>query len=433
MSYGLAWGFDRGIGATLPASPYGSPGTFVVGTAPPAGTVLITDTSGTSAITLQEDDDSPTIERGTQCTAQHKFTMSYQEAESLIILIGMGTIVQDSANNIWRVLTCSIQNDSKTKGNSAKLVTVSESVSFDTPPDEFQVNSVDLGIDIIKHPRYFPNLYPTADEFGTDVGKAKEAIIRAIQSYRDSPFFPTAKNVSGLLNGFVQNVQVSTLQNGTIVYTVPNVNYRPKFDFVADNTIQDLSAGISPPPVATADGDVNDPNIPVSLNNADYGSASVALALAAAQEIITKLWRMEDSPYVAGIEIKWSQYYFLPPLFNLGSYLEDPTFIIPDYFLQPDRALTELPPRGGDTFPVAGANNIFQYNAQINPQCFSGDGTSSGVTTLTALRKADEIQYERTWFKITSTWVLSAIGYFDPQLYGASERPSVPSDYTTFS
>src|SRR6185312_154023 len=118
---------------------------------------------------------------------------------------------------------------------------------------------------------------------------------------------------------------------------------------------------------------------------------------------------------------------------NLGSFLEDPDFIVPNYFLQPDRPLTELPPRGGITFPVAGDNNIFVANAATNPQDFSSDGTVTGTTKISWLRKADEIQYERTWFKITYTWVGSAIGYFDSQLYGATARPTVPSDYQTFS
>jgi hypothetical protein len=430
MPFALTWGFDRAIGLTVPLSPYGTGGTGVVGTAPPAGSVIISDVSGTTQITLQEDTDSPTIERGVQCTAQHKFSGSYDDINTLVNMIGMGLIVIDSNNFIWRVLTCTSQSMDATGG---KLITVSESLSFDTPPDEFQVNTVDLGIDIIKHPRYFPNLYPTTDEFGTFVGQVKEAIIRAIQAYRDTPFFPSASNLYGLLNGQIQNIQVSSLANGGWIISVPNPNFNPKINYQEDTTIQDGNGVVTPPPKATANGQVNDQSIPVSVDATALDDPSIQLARAAAQEIITKLWRMEDSPYIAGIELKWSQYFFLPPLFNLGSFLEDPTFIVPDYFLQPDRPITELPPRGGISYPVAGDDNIFKFNAQANPQDYSSNGNSDGATVISWLRKADEIQYERTWFKITATWVGSAIGYFDTQLYGRFNRPSSPSDYQTFS
>lgn len=433
MSFFLTWGFDRGIGVTVPASPYGQSGSGVVGTAPPTGSVIITDTSGTHVITLQEDADSPTIERGTQCTAQHRFTMGYEQALSLINVIGMGLIVQDSgiigAVTIWRVLTCSIQSES---GGRAKLITVSESLSFDLPPDEFQVNTVDLGIDIIKHPRYFPNLYPTTAEFGTIVGQIKSSIIMSIQAYRDAPFFPSSVQLQAFLVGRMQYTSVSLLSENQYLMTVPNPNFVPHFKIVYDTTIQQASS-ITPLPAATADGQINDPSIPVSVSSTYAASIpSVQLAMAAAQEIITKLWRMEDSPYLAGIEIKYSFYSFLPIPFNMGSYLEDPTYIIPEYFINPDRPLTELPPRGTG-YPVSPNDTIFEINAALNPQDFSGDGTASGATQISWLRKADETQWERGLCKTTFTWVGSAIGYFDTQLYGASNRPDVPGDYQTFS
>jgi hypothetical protein len=433
MSFAITNGIDRGIGTTVPLSPYdpGSTGTGVVGTAPPAGSVLVT-TGAATGILMQEDPDSPTIERGTQCTCQHRFTYTtYEDAVNAWAILGMGTILEDSAGNIWRLLTCSIQSEA---GGKCKLITVSESVSFDLPPDEFQVNSVDLGIDIIKHPRYFPNLYPTTDEFSTIVGQVKSSIIRAIQAYRDAPFFPSAPNLQGFLIGYIQNLSVSSLTTNNIQMTLPNPNFNPNLPVVQDTNIQDGSGAIFPPPAATtASPSPNDPSIPVSVTAAFVASQpSIQLAMAAAQEIISKLWRMEDSPYAAGVEVKYSFYSFLPPLFNLGSYLEDPDFIVPDYFLKPDRALTELPPRGGISYPVAGDDNVFQYNKNINPQDFSSTGNPSGVTQISWLRKADEVVWERGLCKITYTWVGSAIGYFDPQLYGATNRPSVPSDYQTF-
>jgi len=436
MSFALAWGFNRAVGTTVPLSPYGSGGTAVVGTAPPVGSVIISDTNGGGTITLQEDADSPTIERGIQCTCQHKFTLDYNEGLSLLSVIGMGTVVQDSFGNIWRVLTCSLQSES---GGRGKLITVSESVSFDLPPDEFQINSVDLGIDIIKHPRYFPNLYPKESEFGTITGQVKEAIIRGIQAYRDSPFFPAAAQVTQFISGQVQANLQSVLVNGQQVIPLPNINFNPLLPVVPEwyleplTYIQDSSSYTYPPVATVPSEEVNDPSIYVSVDNAALSNASIALAYAAAQEIITKLWRMEDSPYFAGVEVKYSYYSFLPPYFNLGSYLEDPDYIVPNYFMQPDRPLTELPPRGGFGYPVAGTDNVFQLNASANPQDFSSDGTVYGNTEISWLRKSDEQVWERGLCKTTLTWVGSGLGFFDPQLFGAFSRPAVPSDYQTFS
>ncbi len=436
MSFALAWGFNRAVGTTVPLSPYGSGGMAVVGTAPAPGSVIISDTNGGGTITLQEDSDSPTIERGIQCTCQHKFTLDYDEGLSLLSVIGMGTVVQDSFGNIWRVLTCSLQSESGTRG---KLITVSESVSFDLPPDEFQINSVDLGIDIIKHPRYFPNLYPKPGEFGTIVGQVKEAIIRGIQAYRDSPFFPSTSQVSQFITGQVQANMQSTLANGMQAITLPNINFNPllpvrmQYDVDPDNFIQDSSSYTYPPIATVPTFESNDQSIYVSVDNVTLDDPSIALAYAAAQEIITKLWRMEDSPYFPGVEVKYSFYSFLPPYFNLGSYLEDPDYIVPNYFMQPDRPLTELPPRGGFGYPVAGTDNVFQLNASANPQDFSSDGTVYGNTEISWLRKSDEQVWERGLCKTTLTWVGSGLGFFDPQLYGAFNRPTVPSDYQTFA
>ncbi len=436
MSFALTWGFNRGIGTTVPLSPYGSGGTAVVGTAPAPGSVIIHDTNGGGVITLQEDSDSPTIERGIQCTCQHKFTVDFSYGESLLSVIGMGTVVEDSFGNIWRVLTCSLQSGAGTQG---KLITVSESVSFDLPPDEFQINSVDLGIDIIKHPRYFPNLYPKPGEFGTIIGQTKEAIIRGIQAYRDAPFFPSASQVSQFMSGQVQSNTQSALDNQQIVVTLPNTNFNPLFPVVPQwfidpsGYIQSSSSYTFPPKATIPLIQSNDQSIYVSVDNIDLDIPEIALAYAAASEIITKLWRMEDSPYFAGVEVKYSYYSFLPPLFNLGSYLEDPDYIVPNYFLQPDRPLTELPPRGGFGYPVAGTDNVFRLNASANPQDFSSDGTPFGDTEISWLRKSDEQVWERGLCKTTLTWVGSGLGFFDQQLYGASNRPSVPSDYQTFA
>jgi hypothetical protein len=425
MPYPLPFGFDRGDGITkLPAFPYGSGITGTFGTPTPGGAIRISSSQGT-IIVPEEDIDSPTIERGEQCTCLHKFTMDWGYAMNLIGALGMGVIVEDSYGYIWRVLTASIQSQIC---NKAILLVTSESVNFDSPPDDFQVNTVDLGIDIIKHPRYFPNLYPTTQEFGTEVGQIKEGIIRAIQTYRDSPFFPTIQNVTGLINnmagtmvGPAQENIVALMRNGSFGYLSPNPNHDPSIPTVTDFTDKGVPNTGNTLHIVKA--------YPLSFGQ----NASVNLALAAAMEIITKLWRMEDSPYVPGLEVKWSSYFFVPPYLNMGSYIEDPTRVIPDYFLEPDRPLTELPPRRGISYGTAHGYNIFQGNDDINPQDYSATGFPGGGVSISWLRKADEIEYQRTWFKLTRTWIGSAIGYFDYQIYGRWNRPTSTGDYVTFS
>lgn len=416
----LPFGFDRGDGVTiLPPSVDGSTlvsGTF--GTPTPPSVLLIQSANGSDVMSLEEDPESPTIERAEQATSLHSFTMSYQAALMYIGVISRGLLAQDSGGNLWRVLSASIQAQ---RGGKATLKVACESVSFDTPPDDFQVNTVDMGIDILKHPRYFPNIFPTVAELGTEVGAIKETLIRAVQAYRDSPFFPTTASLAGLFNGMVQENVVGLAKAGQFAYLVPN----PLYDS-SKPTAADLDSNGNPQAGAGTPGGPNTVHLVHFYPSTIGQTGSVDLAIAAVMEMITKLWRMEDSPYMPAVEVKWTQYSFLPPDTVLGSYLEDPTFIIPDYFLKPDRFLTELPPRNGIGYPTAGADNIFALNASLNPQDYSSDG-QGGPIAISWLRKADEVVYQRTWFEITRTWVGSAIGMFDQQLYGAYKRPQGPT------
>ncbi len=390
MAFWLPFGFDRASdpnNPNLPSQPLGSAaGLRAVGTPQPAGDLIVAgDNNGTN---VQENPDSPEIERAEQATFQHKFKTTWANACALIVGLGRGTFLQDSGHyittsgtgTIWRVLSSKIQ---AMRGGYAELSVVAESISFDSPPDDYQMIPVELGIDIIKHPRYFYALYPSGSDFTDLVGVAgnqatraqvKQAIIRAIQTYRDSPYFPQAGQVT--LNGIVQN---------------SIVNY----------FIQSLIPTILPP-------SSNESQINVS------GDAGCLLAIAAAAEIIQKLWNGLDSPYMPGFQVTLTQYFFAPVFENPGGYIESPVGIVPDYFLSPAQD---------------GSNTIFDQMAAINPQCFSLDGTATGTVNISWLRKADEVVYERTWFKITSTWIGSPIGHWDAQIFQNGPRPSLPADY----
>ena len=158
---------------------------------------------------------------------------------------------------------------------------------------------------------------------------------------------------------------------------------------------------------------------------ADDPNLRVAMASSAALEIIQKIWRMEDSPYVVGYQITWSEFHFRPPPLNPGGYIEDPKTAnppLPDYF-------------GSTKYPPSPANedSIFYKIASTNPQCYSSTGQLGGTTSISWLRKADEIEYQRTWFKVTRTWLGAPIGAWDKQLYSTDGRPMFPTDYLKYN
>jgi len=423
----LPTGIDRADGITiLPLQPLGTGGTgSTLGTPTPVNAKVISSYIG-SVQPIDEQPDSPEIERAEQGTIQHRMTMDWPTALQYIPLLGRGTFLQDSFGNITRILSSKIQHG---KGDTCVLTVTAESISFDTPPDEFTMQSIDLGLSILKHPRYFYNMSPNYGNGGQSLGppfpatadtlqeaQAKQAIIRAVQTYIDSPFFPTASNVAALLGATQDNV-VHGITLKKFTYTIPNPNFNPTLPATAVPAV-----GVAPPPPVKA-GDANPQYLAVAWNGTS--SDSVNLALAAAQEMIQLLWQQEDTPYLAGIEITWSQYYFTPPPlsplpYSLGSYIENAMAVVPEYFVNPTYS---------DPVNYNPNTRITDLVGFLNPQDYSFDGTSSGATNISWLRKADDIEYQRTWWKITRKWDGSPIGHWNNLLYGGEQRPTVPNDY----
>lgn len=414
MSFWIPVGFDRADGVTnLPAQPQGSGGgSKIVGTPNPAGALQVFgDDSGTN---IQEDFDSPEIERAEQATFMHSFKTTFTNATNLISGLGRGTFVEDSFANVWRILSSKIQSMA---GGYAKLSVVAESISFDSPPDEYQILPVESGIDILKHPRYSWALNPIASDSSTVtvVGTTtinyiniKESIIRMIQTYRDSPFFPSANQI----NGLIQTNILSQIKAGKIDVQVPNIGLDAG-QAILDGSNPSQSnrwngtAGQEPP------GNFAYYIISVPVNLADPSDA-VAIALAAAQEVIFKLWRQEDVPYSIVYQITLAQFFFKPQFLNPGGYIESPIGIVPDYFLSPSQA---------------GPDTIFDRLSIFNPQSYAQDGLSGGVVSISWLRKADETDFQRTWFKNISVWLGSPIGHFDKDLYSGGNRPQNANDF----
>jgi hypothetical protein len=380
----------------------------------------------TRNITTEEADDSPTIERAEQCTVHHTKKVSYENGKAMLGVYGRGSLVSDSAGNYYRVLSASLQ---KQKSGRALFTVTSESISFDVPPDEFSCNPVKLGLDILKHPRYFYALMPTnqipgwagAPDTNAQIA-AKQCIIRAIQAYRENPFIPTSANINGMV-GLLHDNTMMNLVSGKFPYAINNPNYNPACPATPAPAIGTLFAGSLPYPPASPAPPGCTANPVYYWSYASPGSDPnnhVAMALAAAQELIGKLWRMEDTPPVSGLELTWTEYYFRPPLLNLGGYIEDPIYQaspgLPDYFYSPDN-----PPSTGDT--------IFDGLSYYNPQVYSATGNYGGGTRISWLRDADVLEYQRTWFRVTRRWLGAPVGAWDADIFSRGNRPSSPSNY----
>lgn len=426
MAFVLPVGLDSADGVTpLPVQPAGNSGTpTIVGTPLPTADLYAYSNSGNYA-DVQEPPGSPETERAEQCTCSHTLQMNYEDARYYWALMPRGTVVTDTGGNIWRMLSAKVK---KLAGTIGELSYVMESISFDTPPDEFQINPVELGLNIIKHPRYWWALSPYAsDEQLVEAGgpdaqvtltQVKEAIIRMIQNYVESPFYPSADNV----NGLIQNNILSMIVEGKIQMNYPNESWdasQPTPSPVTwDGNIANLPDGNYQYYIVSVTVNISDPNDPI------------AIALAAAKEIVSKLWRQEDTPYLVGYEVVWTQYFFQPVYLNPGGYIEDPRLWVPDYFLDPLASQTIIP-RGDlngypndDTVNAGGGETIFDFLAYYNPQSYSDDGTSNGNVIFSSLRKADEYFYDRTWFKVTHRWLMAPIGAWDRDLYSGEDRPT---------
>lgn len=447
-SFVVPVGIDFADGVTLlPTQPSGSGGTpLIVGTSLPTADIFLYGNIGNG--NFEEPPGYPKLERAEQCTCEHALKMLYTDGLNYWAQMPRGLIVSDSQANVWRILSCDITH---AEGTTCVLHYVMESISFDTPPDEFDIADVSLDLNIIKHPRYarFFSPYVSDSSTFTIVGDTniyytdiKEAIVRMAQNYTDSPFYPSAAQVQGLIQSSILSMlspaigSTSTVQNLQINY--PNANYNGSqtqaMPVVWDGTNANLPT-------------VNCPffviNVPVDLTNT---SDPITCAIAALKELLSKLWRGEDTPYIPSYEITWTQKFFQTVYINPGAYLEDPRDWVPDYFMNPNAGGVIPRANQGSVGPVGppstdnsdivaagGSSNpsIFDFMTTINPQLFSTTGLSGGPLAISSLRKSDRIAYDRTFFNIPHKWLISCIGKWDSDLYTNNNAPQVSTDFNT--
>ena len=343
------------------------------GTDYPTESLLWQSSAGAGEVSFEEDPDSPEIERAEQGTITHSFICSYAEAVARIQFYGRGTVLKDSDDNYSRVLSAKIQHQ---KGGSAKLIVVAESLSFDSPPDDFDVSATELGLSILKHPRYWTAF--VGEGYGSATEKQNQCVIRLLQDY-------------------FANTNYSFRQS--IEYILAN-----SMDYVGSSDLTD------------------DHEISASSTGRYFGTGKIPGTMAAkiaALEIVEKYWRGEETPYIVGWQVTWSQYFFRPPYLHPGGILQSPQAGgLPAYFYSPTNS--------GDP-----SVSMFDGMSFYNPQCYSTDGTKGGTPSISWLRKADQISYSRTWFKVDHIWCGSPIGHWDRDIYNENDRPQNWWDFDT--
>lgn len=398
-----------------------------LGTPTPAAAISYDSPNGGTTVNdipINELASSPSMERAEQCTVRKSFTGAYAEMLNRWTVYPRGTLVVDSGGNFFRILNTNLQHMAQ-KGDVGQLDLTMEALSFDSPPDEFSCNTVNLGLDIMKNPRYFYAIYPTAQiptpwpsglVGDSSVQSAvKSTIIRAIQAYKENPLVPPQQVINNV-SGYFHDLIMSNFVSGAGVYAVPNPNFNPNYK--ATTPVGTPSP--TPPTAASADGQPNAQiyYVAFQLGVTPDPNNKVAIALAAAQELLTKIWRMEDSPPVYGFEMTHSQYYWRPPYINLGSYIEDPLSCVnpvPDYFTCPNM--------------IPDGSTIFDNVGNFNPQYYSQTGEAGGGTAISWLRQADTLEFNRTFFKVTRKWLGAPYGAWDADLFNQLARPSAPDDY----
>lgn len=316
-------GFDRADGVE------GRPGTPT-----PDGGIGVNTSLGNDAggYFLEEEPDSPEIERAEQGTIVHKFKCDKATAYALISTIGRGYTLEDSAGNTSRVVNSRLIFS---KGLVCGIQITAESLNWDWPPDEFSVEVTELNPSLAKHPRY--NLLSYYDRF-----------IVAGNQQAESPEY--AEMYKNIIDSFPTTPE----------QTVGGITSNPRMQ---------------------------------------------------AQELAFKLHKAEDSFYLPGFRVQYSQYFGIPFPLNPGGYIEDPieSGNLPYYFYNIDV------PQTNNT-----SNTIFSLMAIINPTIYSG-----GISWL---RLCDTIQYQRTWFRVTNTWQGAPLGHWDKEIYTRTNQPYQTSE-----
>jgi hypothetical protein len=124
-------------------------------------------------------------------------------------------------------------------------------------------------------------------------------------------------------------------------------------------------------------------------------------------ELMYKKQKGEDNFYLSGYKMIFSQYFWQPVDINPGGYIENPFLVVPAYY-----------------WTDQNDNNIFSKTTQYNPNVYINNNNIPNVYAATYglswLRQTDVLHQQRTWYKLTSTWVAGTLGMWDNEWYNGS-------------
>ena len=322
------------------------------GIAEPAGAIKINTATGNTPGSFgyvpffYEMSDSPEVESAEQSTIVHKFNCDYWTAQQYMATNPRGTYLFDSGNNVARVLSTKISPVPRTGMRGVVLTVTSEGEYplFPNPPDEFDIETIEVNPSAEKHPRY------------TDLTYAERFLVRNADIVDNIDLAQQYKNQ-------VNNIYTSSIAAG-------------------------------------------------------FTSQIATQQQAEAQELLFKKHKGEDSFYLAGYKITWSQYFWFPQLLNPGGYIEDPVYqgSLPAYFWSTTGTV--------DGVNIFSNTTVYNYNLYPNPN----DNPVTPPYGLSWLRQADTIHLNRTWWRLTKTWIGAPLGQWDLQWYSQTLQPYQTSE-----
>ena len=355
------------------------------GTPTPEGAIKVSDANGATEIgdiSIEEDPESPEIERAEQATITHKYRLPWEEALNRLTFLGRGVIYNDPSGTtntglplMEKILSTRIQHK---KGGWGEMTVVLEGRNFDNPPDEYRITPVDLGVNILKFPRYYYAFLGAGQ--GSETELKNQMVITLLQSYFDNTTLNYRRAVTKLIKD-------SLSSEGTTSDDYPVWN-------------------------------------PAARTFTPALIAGTYMAKSAALEIIQKYWRGEENPMLTGIELSWTRYYYIPQLLDLGGHIEVPWLDANPQF--PLEFISTVEP------PNIGAT-IFDALSYWNPQCYSTTGLYGGPVSIDWLRRADDTEYQRLWHRVHRTWWGAPVGLWDRDFYSGGNRPQVGGDYNVLN
>lgn len=207
---------------------------------------------------------------------------------------------------------------------------------------------------------------------------------------------------------------VETLEFNPSIYRHPRYITVANYNLDASGDVIDSDIVTGPQIIGWINAAVNFPQLGSQTEaygqiNSDNIADEDVLALAF--ELLQKVRKGIDTFYMAGFKVTYSSYYYFPPDLNPGGYIEDPVASgnLPSYFWSNDGS--------GDS-----TTNIFTTLAKNVAPALYLDNT--GNVNISWLRQADYLTYQRTWFKLTSTWIGAPYGTWDANLY--NPKPPAP-------